>query len=185
MTSVSEPSSLNFEAFLAKLWVRRGLGVLVVALAVAAGSSRGVAAGFLVLAGAFLLLTLGLLWWSLQSLNGKSKLSLDEALSLARPSAEEEQKQSVLRALKDLEFERGVGKISAEDYHELSLHYRSEAKRLMALLDESHARSKAEVEALAASLLATPTPKRAAPAENSYDAASASPAASAGPEEPS
>lgn len=180
---MSEPSSLNFEAFLAKLWVRRGLGVLVVALAVAAGSSRGVASGFLVLAGAFLLLTLGLLWWSLQSLSGKSKLTLDEALSLARPSAEEEQKQSVLRALKDLEFERGVGKISAEDYQELSLHYRSEAKRLMALLDESHARSKGEVEALAASLLAAPNPKKAAKQAARTEADGE--AASANPEEPS
>mgnify|MGYP000193041773 CR=1 FL=1 len=179
MTSVNEPSSPNFEAFLATLWVRRGLGVLVVALAVAAGWSGGVAAGFLVLAGAFLLLTLGLLWWSLQSLSGKSKLSLDEALSLARPSAEEEQKQSVLRALKDLEFERGVGKISAEDYQELSLHYRSEAKRLMALLDESHARSKSEVEALSASLLATPTANTASRTKADGKAASAS------PEEPS
>jgi len=179
VTSVSEPSSVNFEAFLAKLWVRRGLTVLVVALAVAFGLSHGIATGFLVLAGAFLLLTLGLLWWSLQSLSGKSKLSLDEALSLARPSAEEEQKQSVLRALKDLEFERGVGKISAEDYQELSLHYRSEAKRLMALLDESHAHSKAEVEALSASLLATSPAKQAARTEDSGVAASAA------PEEPS
>ncbi len=183
MISVSEPSSLNFQAFLAKLWVRRGLGGLVLALAVLMGASRGVAAGFLVLAGAFLLLTLGLLWWSLQSLSGKSKLSLDEALSLARPSAEEEQKQSVLRALKDLEFERGVGKISAEDYQELSLHYRSEAKRLMALLDESHARSKAEVEALAASLLAAPTAKKAAKKASRTD--TDGDPVSASPEEPS
>ncbi|MDX2053307.1 MAG: hypothetical protein SFV15_12995 [Polyangiaceae bacterium] len=151
---MSEPNSLSLLALLERPIYRRVAIVGVVALAFAMGTSRGIASGFLVLAGAFLLLTLGLLWTSLESLSGKAKLSLDEALSLARPSAEEEQKQSVLRALKDLEFERSVGKISDEDYQELSAHYRAEAKRLMALLDEHHARSRAEVEALARGELA-------------------------------
>jgi hypothetical protein len=70
-----------------------------------------------------------------QALTGESPLTLEEALTLGAPSAEEEQKRSILRALKDLEFERGVGKISEEDYAELSERYRAEARRLIQLLD--------------------------------------------------
>jgi hypothetical protein len=85
-----------------------------------------------------------------QSLTGESQLSLEEALGFAAPSAEEEQKRSVLRALKDLEFERGVGKISEEDYTELSERYRAEAKRLMRSLDEHSLPEREKVEKLLA-----------------------------------
>jgi hypothetical protein len=61
-------------------------------------------------------------------------------------SAEEEQKRAVLRALKDLEYERSVGKISEEDYHEYSVRYRAEAKRLIRDLDESLAEARKQVE---------------------------------------
>jgi hypothetical protein len=52
----------------------------------------------------------------------------------------------VLRALKDLEYERSVGKISPEDYAELSAKYRSEAKRLIQSLDEALGPARREVE---------------------------------------
>jgi len=98
-----------------------GVGVEVSLLVVAAGALTGVIA---------------LLWASVQALTGESPISLEEAMTLGAPSAEEEQKRSVLRALKDLEFERSVGKISDDDYADLSARYRNEAKRLMQLLDE-------------------------------------------------
>jgi hypothetical protein len=53
----------------------------------------------------------------------------------------------VLRALKDLEYERSVGKISEEDYHEYSARYRAEAKRLIQSLDENLAEGRRQVEA--------------------------------------
>jgi hypothetical protein len=73
-------------------------------------------------------------------------LDFEEALGMGAPSKAEEEKRAVLRALKDLEYERGVGKISPEDYAELSAKYRAEAKRLIQALDETLAPARAEVE---------------------------------------
>jgi hypothetical protein len=110
------------------------IATFVTALAV--GVSFGVELSMLVIAGGALAGVIALLWASVQSLTGESPLTLEEAMTLGAPSAEEEQKRAVLRALKDLDFERGVGKISEEDYVELSARYRAEAKRLMQILDE-------------------------------------------------
>ena len=65
---------------------------------------------------------------------------------MAVPSAEEERKRAVLRALKDLEYERSVGKVSDADYAELSNQYRTEAKALLRALEEQDkpARERAE-----------------------------------------
>jgi hypothetical protein len=124
----------------------------------------------------------------LQGLAGETPLTLDEALSLGAPSAEEEQKQAVLRALKDLEFERSVGKITEDDYRELSQRYRSEAKALLLLVDRDLAPSLKKAEALVADRLGSvprataPDPTKpaeaAAPAETAPAAATASHAAS-------
>jgi hypothetical protein len=112
------------------------LPVVTIVTAVVVGVAVGVELSLLVIAGGALAGVIALLWASVQSLTGESPLTLEEALTLGAPSAEEEQKRAILRALKDLEFERGVGKISEEDYAELSARYRAEAKRLMQILDE-------------------------------------------------
>src|SRR5262249_33242273 len=65
----------------------------------------------------------------------------------------EEQKRAVLRALKDLEFERSVGKISEEDYRVLVGQYRAEAKRLLRMLEEDVQPAREAVEALVAKRL--------------------------------
>lgn len=103
--------------------------------AVAVGLGIGLGPAFLVLAGGMLLGAVMLLWSSLGRLTGESPLTLDEAFGLAAPSAEEERKRSVVRALKDLDYERSVGKISEEDYAELAARYRAEAKALLRTLD--------------------------------------------------
>src|SRR5688500_16393031 len=84
--------------------------------AAVAGALVGIEVSLLVIAGGALVGVIALLWASVQSLTGESPLTLEEALSLGAPSAEEEQKRAVLRALKDLEYERSVGKITQEDY---------------------------------------------------------------------
>jgi hypothetical protein len=106
----------------------------------------GIEIALLVAAFFALSLVIGFAWVSVQSLSGDSPLTLDEALTLGQPSVEEEQKRAVLRALKDLDYERSVGKISDQDYHELSARYREEAKRLIERVDESltPARERAE-----------------------------------------
>lgn len=92
---------------------------------------------FLVLAAAALGGAIWVFWRSLQSLTGEAPLTLDEALGLGAPAAEEERKTAVLRALKDLEYERSVGKIDEQDFMELSEKYRAEARMLLQLVDEN------------------------------------------------
>jgi hypothetical protein len=147
------------------------LGVVV--LAAVLGHFFGLGFGLLVVAGGTLVGSIWLLWASLQGIGGDAPITLEEALSLGAPSAEEEQKRSVLRALKDLEYERAVGKISEADYATLAEHYRSEAKRLLRAVDadlgpeRQHAEQilaerLAKANAAGASRAARPAKKRAA-----------------------
>lgn len=115
----------------AALWVAPA----TVIAAVGVGLGIGLGPAFLVLAGGMLLGAVMLLWSSLGRLTGESPLTLDEAIGLAAPSAEEERKRAVVRALKDLDYERSVGKISEDDYAELAARYRTEAKALLRTLD--------------------------------------------------
>ena len=50
-------------------------------------------------------------------------------------AALEREKMLALRALKDLEFDRAMGKLSEEDFHEMSGRLRTRAARLMRQLD--------------------------------------------------
>ncbi len=102
----------------------------------AIGSVQGPAFVVLLLAAGALILTISFFWSSVRTVLGETPLSGADAYVLAAPRAEEEQKQAVLRALKDLEFERSVGKISDEDYAVLVAKYRSEAKRLLRAIED-------------------------------------------------
>lgn len=126
--------------------VRWAAPLITLLAAITAGTLYGVQPAVLTLAAAALLLVIWLLWSSVQALAGESQLTFEEAFSLGARSAEEEQKRAVLRALKDLEYERSVGKISEEDYHEYSARYRAEAKRLIQSLDENLAEGRKRVE---------------------------------------
>jgi hypothetical protein len=122
-----------------------GAGVVA---SVAVGALFGLPLGLLVAAASALSLVISLVWQSLSHLSGEAELTLEEAFSLAAPTAEEEQKRAVLRALKDLEYELRVGKISQADYLELSARYRDEAKRLIVAVDERLAEQRAHAERL-------------------------------------
>ncbi len=89
-------------------------------------------------------------WSSLRTLLGETRLSGADAYAIGAPRVEEEQKRAVLRALKDLEFERSVGKISDDDYKALVVEYRREAKRLLRMLDEASADQRARAERVVA-----------------------------------
>jgi hypothetical protein len=106
-----------------------------------------------VLASGALVGVIAVFWASLRTLLGETPLSGADAYAIGAPSTEEEQKQAVLRALKDLEFERSVGKISEEDYHELVAKYRAEAKQLLRILDADAGPRRAHVESLVAKRL--------------------------------
>jgi hypothetical protein len=127
--------------------VRWAAPLITLIAAIIAGTLYGVQLVVLILAGAALLLVIWLLWSSVQALTGESELTFEEAFSLGARSAEEEQKRAVLRALKDLEYERSVGKISDDDYNEYAARYRTEAKRLIQGLEEHLAEGRKQVEA--------------------------------------
>lgn len=99
----------------------------------------GVPIMILIVAGFSLTGAIWLAWRSLQRMGEADEMHFEEALSLAAPSATEEQKRAVLRALKDLEYERHVGKISEEDFKQVSAEYRKKAKELIAAQDEKMA----------------------------------------------
>lgn len=137
--------------------------------AVAAGFVWGVQLVLLVLAAGAIALVITMMWASVQALTGGSPLGFEEALGMGAPSKVEEEKRSVLRALKDLEYERGVGKISPEDYAELLAKYRAEAKRLIQSVDDALGPARQEVEKALALRLAraglSPEPEPKAEAE--------------------
>ena len=159
---------------------RAALPVVTIVVAVVTGVLLGVEISLLVVAAGALAGVIALLWSSVQALTGESPLTLDEALTLGAPSAEEEQKRAVLRALKDLEFERSVGKISEEDYAELSTRYREDAKRLIQLIDagteaERERAEKALTQRLAAAPAKPAKPDEPEPRETDSDESEAEP----------
>jgi hypothetical protein len=126
----------------------------VVLLAIVLGNILGLGFSLLIVAGGALGGSIWLIWSSLQGLGSDAPITLEEALSLGAPSAEEEQKRAVLRALKDLEYERAVGKISEEDYASLAEHYRNEAKRLLRAVDRDLSPERERAERILAERLA-------------------------------
>lgn len=115
------------------------LAILFVGLSVAIVALLSLASWLLFVGFCLLLSALGFLWASVSSLGDDEKMTLDEALDLAAPARDEERKLAVLRGLKDLEYEHGLGKISDDDYRTISQRYRLEAKRLLERLDSSEA----------------------------------------------
>jgi len=133
--------------------LRWALPLASVVVAVGVGFSYGIGTAILVLAGGVLLGVIAILWASVRTLSGDAPITLDEALALGAPSAAEEQKRAVLQALKDLEYERSVGKIGEHDYQELLQRYRAEAKRLLRAVDEDLAPARAKAAAYVAEQL--------------------------------
>jgi hypothetical protein len=134
-------------------YLKLGLPVGTLVAAVAAGVLQGAPAVVLVLTTGALVSVIALFWASVRTLVGETPLSGADAYALGAPRAEEEKKRAVLRALKDLEFERSVGKISDEDYHALVAKYRDEGKRLIRALDEDAEPRRQKVEGLVAERL--------------------------------
>src|SRR5215471_17278874 len=127
----------------AEQWARRAsralpwaLPLAAVVLSVGAGLIFDTGIALLVLACSVLLGVIAILWASVRTLTGDAPITLEEAVMLGATSAAEEQKRAVLQALKDLEYERSVGKVSDADYDELLRRYRAEAKRLLRAVDE-------------------------------------------------
>jgi hypothetical protein len=129
-------------------YLRLGIPSATLACAVVGGVLQGAAAAVIVLAAGALVAVIAIFWASVRTLVGETALSGADAYALGAPRAEEEQKRAVLRALKDLEFERSMGKISEADYEALVAKYRAEGKRLIRILDEESGPRRKKVEAI-------------------------------------
>src|SRR4051794_29438399 len=101
-------------------YLRLGAPAATLVCAIVAGVLQGAAAVILVLAAGALVSVIALFWSSIRTLVGETPLSGADAYALGTPRAEEEQKRAVLRALKDLAFERSGGRISDADHKTLA-----------------------------------------------------------------
>lgn len=137
--------------------VAKGLPLVTIGSAIAAGVASGVGAALLVLAAGALLGTIAFLWASLRTLSGDAALPL-EIESLAergRASSDlEERKIRAKRAIKDLENEHALGKIDDEDFRDLLARYRDEAKDVLRAIDSEVEPKRAEAERLVREYLA-------------------------------
>ncbi len=144
------------ERFLGRV-VAVGLPLVCIAAAIIVGFVASVGSALLVVASGALLGTIALLWASVRTLSGDAPLPVDLELLAAQHrdvDALGEQKRRVLRALKDLEGERALGKIDEADYEALAVQYREEAKALMRQMDHDVAPALAEAEKIAREYLA-------------------------------
>ena len=117
-----------------------GLPVVTVTLAAVMGVTIGAPMAILVLAAGMLLGVIGLFWASLRILSGDAPLSPElEALDASAHAVDAlaSRKKMLLRALKDLDNERALGKLEADDHEQLSHTYRGELKEVLARIDAS------------------------------------------------
>ena len=134
-----------------------GLPVVTVAAALVVAVVMGPATSILVLAAGLLLGVIALLWGSLRILSGDAPLSPElEALDMAAQGVDllAGRKQMLLRALKDLENERGIGKLEEDDFAAISATYREELKVVLRRIDETLAPHRSRAEELAREHLA-------------------------------
>src|SRR5579871_5092163 len=98
-------------------FVSIGLPVATLACAIGVGAFASVGSGLLVAAAGTLLGTIAFLWASLRTLSGDAPLpyGLEEGALRDEVDALAEQKRRALRALKDLENERALGRIDDAD----------------------------------------------------------------------
>ena len=134
------------------------------------------------LATAFILLVLALVafWQSVRALSGHGVDEISAAIGGDRAALIDE-KNSLLSGLKDLEFERAVGKVSDADWKRLDASYRARAKDVLAELDKDLGPWREKAEKLVSARLGksahAPDAKGAGKAQKKAKAKHAEPAA--------
>ena len=93
-------------------------GIILLSLTIFTAAALGVAA-----------------WRTLSPLTGTEETSLPQALVGRTRAGLEREKTLVLRSIKDLEFDRAMGKVSEKDFAEMSGRLRARAARLIRQLD--------------------------------------------------
>ena len=138
--------------------VALGLPLVTVTMAVGAGVIVGAPMAILILASGMLLGVIALFWASLRILSGDAALSPElEALDATAHAVDAlaSRKKMLIRALKDLDNERALGKLEDVDYEQLSQTYRGELKEVLTRIDASLAPHRPKAEDAARTHLAT------------------------------
>ena len=183
-TTAEPPKAVFDERKIARLFAI-GLPVVTVVAATAVGLATSAPIAILVLSAGVILGVIALFWASLRVLSGDAPLSAElEALEASQRGvpALVSRKKMLLRALKDLDNERAVGKLDEADFEQVSGTYRDELRRVLAEIDETAAPHRARAEELArahlerAGLAAEAEGDAASDAEGDADDASEAPA---------
>jgi hypothetical protein len=121
---------------------------------------------FMSLSALALLACISFVWSSLRVLlGGEHDLYLVQSQTLRRRMELLDEKESLVKSLRDLEFEREVGKLSDEDFARVSADFRARAKRVMRALDddlrEHREKARKLVEAELAKVAPAQKPERA------------------------
>jgi hypothetical protein len=120
-----------------------------------------------------LLFAISFVWASLRALfGGPHELYLEQSEAVRKRAELLVEKEAVLRSLKDLEFERDVGKLSQEDFKRLDAEFRARAKRILKLLEDDlrEHREKAQ-KLIAAELAKAPGKSAKAPGKSAKETA--------------
>jgi ribosomal protein L40E len=126
-------------------------------------SKATVSSVFLGLAAFCLVLVVGLLMRAARALV-EEPAGVEAAQATGRRRKElEREKASLLKALKELEFDHDMGKVSDPDFREIGGQYRARAMRVLRQLDEQGADYKALVEKELKARLAVPSVAGASP----------------------
>ncbi len=156
-TDTATPIDPSSDRALARV-VAIGLPTGTILFALVAIAMFSISFGLLILIGGALLGVIALFWASLRTLSGEADVDEDD---VAADDAFDERarlsrKKMLLRALKDLERERALEKITAEDFTEVAARYRDELKTLMRSLDDDLSSRREKAEALLREHLAKP-----------------------------
>lgn len=147
-------------------WVAPVAAAAVVAIYVFGVARAGAGAGSLMLvaAGAAFGWTARTLWLTLQPLSTDHLDVGDQTIAHGRRRRElEREKQLVIKALKELEFDRDMGKIGAADYENIAGRFRARARRILQEL-EGTGDVREMIERELRSRLGADAPVKAAPA---------------------
>lgn len=127
-------------------WTGLAIAGLALAAAFALTMKFGLGAALILLAGGALVL---FIWLSFRAVQSVTEPDDDSILVEAAPTAAQTRKQSAMRALKDIEFERSIGNLTEDDYRELEGRYREEAKLAMREVDHERQQLRERAEAIA------------------------------------
>lgn len=118
-----------------------GVGLGLVALAV----KSGLGLVLLLMSGAALI---GVIWLAFRAVQSITEPD-DDVFLVPVPTPAEMQKQTALRALRDIEYERLIGNLSDADYAEIEARYRAEAKTAMRAVDDERREKRRRAEDVA------------------------------------